>query len=89
MNDARALLGKQVRVTLSRPPNRITIAEGQLLGFSDGGDFEILQDDGFVHYCWPMLDIEATDSEMPHSDDCGCPECVTIGPETTLSSRED
>jgi hypothetical protein len=51
---ARALLGKQVVVTLGPA----TIVEGKLLGFGEGGDFEVLEDDGFVHYCWPMLDIE-------------------------------
>ena len=40
------------------PPRRNVITEGQLLGFGQGGDFEILKDDGFVHYCWPMLKIE-------------------------------
>lgn len=60
INEARTLLGKRVKVTLVRPEDDTpwTIAVGQLLGFGDGGDFEILQDDGFVHYCWPMLDIE-------------------------------
>jgi hypothetical protein len=34
------------------------IVTGVLLGFGEGGDFEILdEDDGTVHYCWPMLDI--------------------------------
>lgn len=62
--DARALLGKRVKVTLAYPamdeeigtPN--TIAVGTLVGFGDGGDFEILEDDGFLHYCWPMLEVE-------------------------------
>jgi hypothetical protein len=51
---ARALLGKQVVVTLGPA----VIVEGRLLGFGEGGEFEVLCDDGFVHYCWPMLDIE-------------------------------
>lgn len=34
------------------------VTEGILLGFGEGGDFEILEDDGFVHFCWPMLKIE-------------------------------
>jgi hypothetical protein len=51
---ARALLGKQVVVTLGPA----TIVEGRLLGFAEDGDFEVLGDDGVVHYCWPMLDIE-------------------------------
>jgi len=60
---ARSLLGQQVRVTLGYEPlgderGIPTVAEGKLLGFGQGGDFEILEDDGFVHYCWPALKIE-------------------------------
>ena len=60
---ARSLLGQQVRVVLDYDPPGDTggvarVTEGQLLGFGQGGDFEILEDDGFVHYCWPMLRIE-------------------------------
>jgi hypothetical protein len=51
----RALLGHRVRVRLADA----VIVTGQLLGFGDGGDFEILCEDGMVHYCWPMLSIEA------------------------------
>lgn len=53
---AKSLLGKRVKVQLW---NKHVVVEGQFLGFGDGGDFEILEDDGLVHYCWPMLDIEA------------------------------
>lgn len=49
-----ALLGKKVRVTLGPE----TIVHGIFLGFGEGGDVEILESDGFVHYCWPMLEIE-------------------------------
>ena len=60
---ARSLLGEQVRVVLgyesvNDEQGIPTVCEGQLLGFGDGGDFEILEDDGFVHYCWPMLKVE-------------------------------
>lgn len=41
-------------------PNTSVIAEGLLLGFGDDGTVEIEEDDGFVHYCWPMLEIEET-----------------------------
>lgn len=54
----RTFLGKRVKVTLDHGDTKPVIATGQLLGFSDGGDFEILEDDGFVHYCWPLLDME-------------------------------
>lgn len=47
------LLGKHVQVTLDEN----VIVTGQFLGFGDGGDFEILEDDGFVHHCWPLLSI--------------------------------
>lgn len=49
-------LGKQVIVTLNNDGPVIT--RGKLLGFSDGGEFEILEEDGFVHYCWPMLHVQ-------------------------------
>lgn len=62
---ARSLLGQQVRVVVSYEDSEgdvdrgiPVITEGKLLGFGQGGDFEILEDDGFVHYCWPMLKIE-------------------------------
>ena len=59
MPDPRTLLGKRVRVTLDKPEGKpAVIAEGILLGFGDEGDFEIQNDGGFVHYCWPMLAIE-------------------------------
>jgi hypothetical protein len=52
--DRAALLGKRVRVTL----DEAVVVEGRLLGFGDGGNFEIEQDDGFVYHAWPMLAIE-------------------------------
>ena len=58
-----ALLGKRVRVTLSHggwpdPDSPAHISEGKFLSFGQGGDVVIMEDDMFVHYCWPMLDIE-------------------------------
>lgn len=50
----RRLLGKEVTVKLGED----VIVQGQFVAFGDGGEFEILQDDGFVHHCWPMLAIE-------------------------------
>jgi hypothetical protein len=56
----KELLGKQVRVTLDRPEHGpARIVEGKLLAFDTGGEFMVEQNDGFVMYCWPMLDIEA------------------------------
>lgn len=53
----KSFLGKRVRVFLTQD-EPVTIVTGTLLAFGDGGDFEILEDDGFVHFCWPMLEIE-------------------------------
>lgn len=57
---ARSLLGRKVRIRLDSDKHDI-IVEGQLLGFGDGGNFEILTEDGFVHYCWPLLEITPLD----------------------------
>lgn len=55
----RRLLGKQVRVTLDNGKDGApTIVTGKLLGFGTDGQFEIGDEDGTVHYCWPMLSIE-------------------------------
>lgn len=62
INEMRTLLGKQVKVTLDygtySPGGKAVIVTGKLLAFGDGGDFEVLEEDGFVHYCWPLLDME-------------------------------
>jgi hypothetical protein len=54
---AMRLLGKRVEVVLSQGDDEVIIVRGQLLGFGQGGELEILEDDGMVHYCWPMLEI--------------------------------
>jgi hypothetical protein len=60
-----ALLGKRVRVTLDAE----TVVSGIFLGFGSGGDVEILEADGFVHYCWPMMEIKEDGMpEMPEDD---------------------
>lgn len=64
MSETRKLLGHHVRVVLvkgNEGGDPKTITSGTLLGFGDGGDFEILEADGMVHYCWPMLEIEQLD----------------------------
>ena len=48
-----ALLGKQVRVKLD---DQIVMV-GKLLAFGDSGEFVVQDDNGFVHHCWPMLNI--------------------------------
>jgi hypothetical protein len=47
------LLGRKVEVKLDAE----VLVRGIFLGFGEGGDAEILEDDGFVHYCWPMLAV--------------------------------
>lgn len=60
MEAYRALLGKKVKLTYRYEDRdkEALISVGVLLGVGDGGDFEILEEDGFVHYGWPMLHIE-------------------------------
>jgi len=59
------LLGQRVRVTLdyarNEPP---VVSEGILLGFGDEGTVEVEEDDGFIHCCWPMLDVEPASGEQ-------------------------
>lgn len=52
----RELLGKNVRVVLDKDDPQ-SIATGVLLAFDDGGGVVVLDEMGFKHYCWPMLDI--------------------------------
>jgi hypothetical protein len=58
--EAVKLLGKQVKVTLNhgdgQHPTRIAV--GKLLAFDTDGACEVHEEDGLVHFCWPMLDIE-------------------------------
>lgn len=59
-NKALSYLGQQVEVVLNHGEphgNPQVVTRGQFLGIGDGGNFEILEEDGFVHYCWPMLEI--------------------------------
>lgn len=60
------LLGKPVRVTLVRPDDQggpARIVEGKLLAFDEGGECVVLRDDGFVAYCWPMLEVGEVKTE--------------------------
>lgn len=52
-----ALLGEYVDVFIGAEDGENVIVSGQLLAFGQGGDFEVLCDDGMVHYCWPLLGI--------------------------------
>lgn len=70
IDQARALLGQRVRVTLGEEDGAPVIAVGLLLGVGQGGEVEVREDDGFVHYCWPMLDIAAVNgSELQGGSD--------------------
>jgi hypothetical protein len=40
------------------------IVVGVLVGFGDDGTFEIMEDDGFIIYGWPMLEIEEVTNEV-------------------------
>lgn len=57
--DAEKLLGQQVVVTLDRDGESRSVACGQLLHFADSGEVTVLDEMGFVHHCWPMLNVEA------------------------------
>lgn len=52
---ARRLLGETVVATLAMDPR--AVVTGTLLAAADSGEVVIRSDDGFLHYCWPMLDI--------------------------------
>lgn len=57
---ARSLLGRQVKVWLSyHDLDPQSVAEGRLMAIADSGEIVIQDDSGFLHYCWPMLSIEA------------------------------
>lgn len=61
MNDTegyRTLLGRQVVVVMKYEDETCKeIAHGKLLGFGQGGDFEVLDEMGMIHYCWPALEM--------------------------------
>jgi len=56
------LLGKQVEVVLdNQNSNSPVVVKGKLLSYGEGGDFVVQTDDGFLHYCWPMLECREYD----------------------------
>ena len=61
LRDAVHLLGHQVVVTLEHAQNEreAVVARGRLLSFADSGEVTVEDEMGFVHYCWPMLDVRA------------------------------
>lgn len=64
MEEIRSFLGQRVRISYSQDNGQFReVSVGTFIGFSEGGDFEILEDDGFVHFCWPLLHIEKVDED--------------------------
>jgi hypothetical protein len=49
----RKLLGKNVTVKLADQ----VVTRGRLIAFDDGGEAKLVDDMGFIHYCWPALDV--------------------------------
>lgn len=56
IDEIRALLGKNVRIVLDAEAG--VVSEGKFLEFDDGGSFTLVDDMGFKHYGWPMLEID-------------------------------
>lgn len=54
---ARQFLGRQVRVMYGIENATKLVAEGRLIALDEGGGLVIVDDDDFVHYCWPNLVI--------------------------------
>lgn len=57
VEEIRALLGKQVKIVLDREGEKEVVSEGKLIEFDDAGGFVLLDEMGFRHYGWPMLEI--------------------------------
>lgn len=55
-------IGKRVRILLDEDSPVIT---GKLLGWGTGGTLEIEEDDGDLHYAWPLLKIEEVADGSP------------------------
>jgi biotin-(acetyl-CoA carboxylase) ligase len=52
------LMGKEVRVTLDDQH----IATGTLIAYGDDGEIILRDEMGFLHWCWPALNVEAVNS---------------------------
>ena len=59
--DRLRLAGKRVRVKLDDH----VVIEGKLLGWDEGGEVQLLGDDGFVWHGWPMLEMTEVREEVP------------------------
>ena len=60
---ARALLGRDVIITIEREP--LVLTRGRLKSVSEAGEAGLLDDDGFMRWCWPMLDIREAEDGPP------------------------
>ena len=58
----RRLLGKNVVVRLDDQ----VVTRGRLIALDDGGEAKLVDEMGFVHYCWPMLDVTEDESGAEH-----------------------
>jgi hypothetical protein len=61
-----AYLGKRVRVVMDWDPPRGTghaDIVGVLMAFGEDGTFRVRDDGGFMHYCWPCLDIQPAEDD--------------------------
>lgn len=88
---ARELLGKQVRVFLTRDGDPQAVATGRLLSIATSGELVIEDDMGFLHYAWPLLDIEQVSGFSCGHGRSGteqCPLC-DAGIETAMCSSGD
>lgn len=56
LDKMRGLLGKEVVIVLNREP--LATAVGELLSFDIGGEVVLRDDEGFVNYCWPAIDLD-------------------------------
>ena len=50
------LIGKYVRVSYGEAG--YTVIRGRLLSIDEFGECAVVDDEGIMHYCWPLLNIE-------------------------------
>jgi hypothetical protein len=58
-SEIRKLLGREVEVVLVRKDEHRdeVISRGKLMRWSDEGEIVVKDDNDFLHYCWPALEI--------------------------------
>lgn len=61
-------IGCRVEAVLDRGPVSDTVQLGRLLSTTDDGEFQIEDDNGVIHFCWPLLDIrEVATCDVPYT----------------------